>query len=47
LEGARNLELLVYMYELMARLKVNFYKSEILTFNDSEDWASIYADIFN
>lgn len=30
LEGARNLKLLVYMYELMAGLKVNFYKSEIL-----------------
>jgi hypothetical protein len=31
LEGARNMKLLLYMYELMAGLKINFYKSEVLT----------------
>jgi len=31
----------------MVGLKINFYKSEILTIDDSKDWASIYSDIFN
>jgi hypothetical protein len=35
------------MYELMAGLKINFHKSEILTINDEENWATAYADIFN
>lgn len=47
LEGARNLKLLLYMYEVMAGLKINFLKSEILTVNDEENWAAVYAEIFN
>ena len=35
------------MYELMARLKINFLKSGILTINDEDDWATTYADLFN
>jgi hypothetical protein len=35
------------MYEMMAGLKINFHKSEILTINDEQNWASAYADIFN
>ena len=35
------------MYELMAGLKINFYKSEVLTINDEESWANVYAEIFN
>ena len=31
----------------MARLKINFLKSEILTINDEDDWATTYADLFN
>lgn len=45
--GARNLKLLLYMYEVMARLKINFMKSEIMTINDEENWAAVYAKIFN
>jgi hypothetical protein len=37
LEGARNMKLLLYMYELIAGLKINFYKSKILTINDEEN----------
>lgn len=44
---ARNSKLLLYMYELIAGPKINFYKSEILTINDQENWASVYAEIFN
>jgi hypothetical protein len=47
IEGARNLKLLLYMYEMMADLKINFYKSEVMTVNDEENWASTYAEIFN
>jgi hypothetical protein len=34
------------MYEMMTGLKINFYKSEVMTVNDEENWASIYAEIF-
>jgi len=39
IEGARNLKLLLYMYELMAGLKINFHKSEVMVINDEENWA--------
>ena len=44
IEGARNLKLLLYMYELMAGLKINFLKSEIMMINDEENWTAIYAE---
>lgn len=47
IEGARNLKLLLYVYELMAGLKINFHKSEVLTVNDEDNWAATYAEIFN
>ena len=47
IQGARNMKLLLYMYEMMAGLKVNFHKSEVLTINDEDNWASKYAEIFN
>lgn len=47
LEGARNLKLLLYMYELMAGLKINFYKSEVIVINDKENLVEIYVGIFN
>jgi hypothetical protein len=31
IEGAKNMKMLLYMYELMAGLKINFSKSEVLT----------------
>ena len=47
INGARNHKLLLYLYELMAGLKINFHKSEILAINDEENWAEYYAEIFN
>lgn len=47
LDGARNMKLLLYMFELIAGLKINFSKSEILMINDNENWGQVYADIFN
>jgi len=46
LEGARNLKLLLYMYEMIARLKINFNKSDVIEINDDYNWGQVYADIF-
>jgi len=43
MEGAVNLKLLLYMYEMMARLKINFNKSEVIMINDEENWGQTYA----
>lgn len=43
LEGARNLKLLLYIYELMTGLKINLYKSEVMIINDEDGWDAIYA----
>jgi len=37
------MKLLLYMYEMMAGLKINFYKSEVLTIHDEGNWASKYV----
>jgi hypothetical protein len=47
IEDAKNMKMLLYMYELMAGLKINFSKSEVLTINDEDGWARRYTDIFN
>jgi hypothetical protein len=36
LEGARNMKLLLYMFEMIAGLKINFSKSKIIMINDNE-----------
>jgi hypothetical protein len=46
-EGARNMKLLLYLYELMAGLKINFSKSEVITINDEEGWDRKYVELFN
>jgi hypothetical protein len=45
--GARNMKLLLYMYEQMAGLKINFAKSEVLTINGCDELEIQYAEIFN
>jgi len=47
IDGAKNLKLLLYMSELMTGLKINFLKSKVLTLNDEDNWAGVYAEIFN
>jgi hypothetical protein len=47
LEGATHMKFLLYLYEMMAGLKINFNKSEILMINDEECWGQTYAKIFN
>jgi hypothetical protein len=43
-EGARNIELLLYLYEMMAGLKINFDKSEVVALNDDDNLAQVYAE---
>jgi hypothetical protein len=47
LEVARNLKLLLYYYEIMLGLKINFTKREVVVVNGDEDIANCYAEIFN
>ena len=46
-DKAVNLKLLLYMFEMMSGLKVNFQKSEILTVGGDENTVKKYAEIFN
>ena len=47
LEMARNMKLLLYLYEVMSGLKINFSKSEIILINEDDDKHLLYADLFN
>jgi hypothetical protein len=43
----RYVKLLLYLYEQMSGLKINFLKSEILLIGGDNELTSTYADIFN
>jgi len=45
--GAVNLKFLLYMYEMLAGLKINFNKSKIIMINDEENLGQTYAELFN
>jgi hypothetical protein len=47
IKKARNLKMLLYIYEMMAGLKINFMKSEIFVINGDDDIAMQYANLFN
>jgi hypothetical protein len=47
LEGPRNLKLLLYIFESMSRLKINFEKSEVLMVLPDDEKLQTYADLFN
>jgi hypothetical protein len=47
LVGARNMKLLLYIFDQMSRLKINFEKSEVLMIGGDSELASTYAEIFN
>ena len=47
IETARNMKLLLYLYEMMSDLKINFTKSEVTLINGDESKCSLYAEIFN
>jgi hypothetical protein len=41
------MKLLLYMFEQLSGLKINFDKSEILVIGGDQDMAVMYAQIFN
>jgi hypothetical protein len=47
LSGARNLKLLLYIFEVMSGLKINFEKSEIMLVLDEPDKLQDNVDLFN
>jgi hypothetical protein len=46
-QKARHVKLLLYLYEQMSGLKINFEKSEILLIGGDNELASTYPDVFN
>jgi hypothetical protein len=44
---ARNVKLLLYMYEQMSGLKINFEKIEVILIRGDNNVASLYVEIFN
>jgi hypothetical protein len=46
LEKARNLKLILAAFEQLSSLKINFHKSELFCFNEAQDSAVLYAELF-
>src|SRR4051812_15894141 len=46
-EGGRNLKLLLYLFESMSGLKINFEKSEVMMVLEDENKLFNYAELFN
>ena len=46
-DKAVNLKLLLYLFEIMSGLKINFQKSEVFTIGGDNDITAFYADMFN
>ena len=44
---AKNMKILLYIYELMTGLKINFSKSEVIMINGADDMYLHYAELFN
>jgi hypothetical protein len=44
---ARNVKILLYLFEQMSRLKINFDKSEIIMVGGDNNLILEYAEIFN
>jgi hypothetical protein len=47
MEQARNMKLLLYMFEQMSGLKINFDKSEVLLVGGDNNLVVAYAEVFN
>lgn len=47
IESARNMNLLLYLYEVMSGLKINFNKSEVIIINGDEEKNIQMAELFN
>jgi hypothetical protein len=47
LKISRNMKLLLYLYELMSGLKINFSKSEVVVINGNDELHDKYSELFN
>jgi hypothetical protein len=47
IKKARNVKLMLYIYEQMAGLKINFKKSEIVLIGGDNNVSLFYSQIFN
>jgi hypothetical protein len=47
IKKARNVKLMLYIYEQMAGLKINFEKSEIVLIGGDNNVSLFYSQIFN
>jgi hypothetical protein len=47
LDKARNMKMLLYMFEQMSELKINFEKSEIVVIGNDDNVAISYVEAFN
>ena len=46
LEKAKNLKLVLLVFEQLSDLKINFHKSELFCFGEAQDEAHLYAKLF-
>ena len=46
LEGAVNMKFLLYMYEMMAGLKINFNKSEVIMISQDDSKSIEFSNMF-
>jgi len=47
IDVARNMKVLLYLYEMMSGLKINFSKSEVLLINGDDEKQIQYAELFS
>jgi predicted metal-dependent RNase len=47
MDNARNVKLLIYLYEMMSWLKINFTKSEVILIHGDEEKCVELAKLFN
>lgn len=47
IDNTRNMKLLLYLYEVMSGLKINFNKSEVILINGDERENIQIAELFN
>ena len=46
LEQAMNMKLLLYVFEQLSNLKINFYKSELFSYGEANECANQYTQLF-
>ena len=47
IEKARNLKLILSAFEQLLGLKINFHKSELFCFDETQENTALYAELFS